>query len=148
MKAIIQRVSKAHVTVKEEIIGKIDAGLVVLLGITHSDGKKEAKWLSEKIANLRIFSDENDKMNLSVKELQLGVLVVSQFTLYGNCLTGRRPDFIQAAKPELAEPLYNDFVQLLTDHLGYPVATGAFGAKMQLHLVNDGPVTFIIETPE
>src|SRR5262249_14590520 len=100
----------------------------------------------EKIANLRIFSDEHEKMNLSCKELQLGALVISQFTLYGNCLNGRRPDFIQAARPEIAEPLYEDFVKELSCVLGYSVQTGKFGSMMQVHLVNDGPVTFIIES--
>ena len=147
MKAVLQRVTSAHVTVDDKIIGKIQDGLLVLVGVTASDTPKEGKWLAEKIANLRIFADSEDKMNLSVKDLKFGVLVISQFTLYGNCLNGRRPDFIQAAKPDLAIPLYNDFVGQLTSALDYPVETGSFGAMMQVHLVNNGPVTFIIETP-
>lgn len=146
MKAVIQRVNSAHVTVEHHIVGKIEAGLLVLLGITQGDTAVQTKWLAEKIVNLRIFSDENGKMNLSVKDLKLGVLVVSQFTLYGNCLGGRRPDFIQAARPEHAEPLYNDFIHKISHALGYPAQTGSFGASMQVHLVNNGPVTLIIET--
>lgn len=146
MKAVIQRVSSDHVSVNTHTVGKIEAGLLVLLGITQSDTAAQAKWLAEKIVHLRIFSDDDGKMNLSVKDLQLGVLVVSQFTLYGNCLGGRRPDFIQAARPEHAEPLYNDFIHKLSHALGYPVETGSFGASMQVHLVNNGPVTLIIET--
>ncbi len=107
----------------------------------------QTKWLAEKIATLRIFTDAQGKMNLSVKDLQFGILVISQFTLYGNCINGRRPDFIQAARPEIAEPLYNDFIQKLNSLLGYPVQTGSFGASMQVHLVNNGPVTFTLETP-
>jgi D-tyrosyl-tRNA(Tyr) deacylase len=146
MKAVIQRVSRAHVSVGHHTIGKIEAGLLVLLGITQSDNPVQTKWLAEKIANLRIFSDAEGKMNLSVKDLQLGVLVISQFTLYGNCIGGRRPDFMQAARPEHAEPLYNDFVHKMAHVLGYPVQTGSFGASMQVHLVNNGPVTLIIDT--
>jgi D-tyrosyl-tRNA(Tyr) deacylase len=119
----------------------------VLLGIQHSDGAKEVKWLAEKIANLRIFSDAEGKMNLNIKDLDLGALVISQFTLYGSCTNGRRPDFIQAARPEHAEPLYVEFVKVLSAILGKSVATGRFGASMQVHLVNDGPVTLVIETP-
>lgn len=145
MKAVIQRVASAKVIVADETVGKIDGGLLVLLGIQHSDSEVQTKWLAEKIANLRIFSDDQDKMNLSVKDLRLGILVISQFTLYGNCVNGRRPDFIQAARPEHAMPLYEDFVQKMSANLGYPVETGRFGAKMQVHLVNDGPVTFILE---
>jgi D-aminoacyl-tRNA deacylase len=146
MKAVVQRVSSAHVSVNHHIVGKIEAGLLVLLGITVGDDKAQTKWLADKIANLRIFSDLDGKMNLSVKDLQLGVLVVSQFTLYGNCMSGRRPDFMQAARPRDAEPLYNDFVSKISHVLGYPAQTGSFGASMQVHLVNNGPVTLIIET--
>ncbi len=147
MRAVLQRVTSAEVSVASEVIGKIQNGLLVLVGITATDSEKECKWLAEKIANLRIFADSDDKMNLSVKELTYGVLVISQFTLYGNCLNGRRPDFIQAAKPEQAIPLYNNFISRMNDALGYSVETGRFGAKMQVHLVNDGPVTMLIETP-
>ncbi|MBS0635841.1 MAG: D-tyrosyl-tRNA(Tyr) deacylase [Verrucomicrobia bacterium] len=145
MRAVIQRVAKAKVTVEDEIVGKIDAGLLVLLGIQHSDSDKETKWLVDKIVNLRIFADDDGKMNLSVKDLGLGLLVISQFTLYGNCLSGRRPDFIQAARPEHAMPLYEDFIKKMNAALGYSVQTGRFGAKMQVELINDGPVTFFLE---
>lgn len=148
MRAVIQRVKSAHVTVDHHTIGKIQAGLLVLLGIQHKDNHVQCKWLAEKIVNLRIFPDDQDKMNLSVKDLQLGILVISQFTLYGNCLSGRRPDFIQAAPPEIALPLYNDFIKKIEHALGHPVETGSFGAKMQVHLINDGPVTFILDSPE
>lgn len=148
MKAVIQRVKEAHVTVDGQVVGKIEAGLLILLGVQHADTPKEGKWLAEKLANLRIFSDEAGKMNLSMKEQKFGALVISQFTLYGNCLNGRRPDFIQAARPELAEPLYEDFAKQLEAILGYAVERGKFGAMMQVHLVNDGPVTLIIESPQ
>ncbi|MCE5293703.1 MAG: D-tyrosyl-tRNA(Tyr) deacylase [Chlamydiales bacterium] len=146
MKAVIQRVSRAHVSVDHHIVGKIEAGLLVLLGVQHGDTSHDVKWLAEKIAVLRIFTDENDKMNLSVKDVQGGVLVISQFTLYGNCQGGRRPDFMQAAKPEHAIPLYEEFLVKMGHALGYPVEAGRFGADMQVHLVNDGPVTLIIES--
>lgn len=148
MKAVIQRVKEAHVSVDGQVVGKIEAGLLILLGVQQGDTNKEGKWLAEKVANLRIFADEVGKMNLSMKEQKFGALVISQFTLYGNCLNGRRPDFIQAAKPELAEPLYEDFARQLEMTLGYAVERGRFGAMMQVHLVNDGPVTLIIESPQ
>ena len=147
MRAVVQRVSSAHVVVEHHTVGKIDGGLLVLLGIQHSDTSKECKWLAEKIVHLRLFGDQEGKMNLSVKDLQLGILVVSQFTLYGSCLNGRRPDFIQAAPPIVAEPLYKDFIHKLEQLLASGVQTGTFGAMMQVHLINDGPVTFIIDTP-
>ena len=146
MKAVIQRVKRAHVSVDHHVVGKIDEGLLVLLGVQHDDTSHDVKWLAEKTAHLRIFTDENDKMNLSVKDIQGGVLVISQFTLYGNCQGGRRPDFMKAAKPELALPLYEEFLIKLSHVLGYPVEAGRFGANMQVHLVNDGPVTLIIES--
>lgn len=145
MKALIQRVQSASVHVGHEIVGQIGPGLLVFLGISATDSKKEALFLAEKITTLRIFTDENDKMNLSVKDLGLEVLVVSQFTLYGNCMNGRRPDFIEAAPPHIAEPLYVEFLTLVERMLSRPVARGVFGAKMEVHLVNDGPVTFVIE---
>jgi D-aminoacyl-tRNA deacylase len=144
MKIVLQRVSSAHVLVEDAVVGKIGKGLVVFLGITHTDTEKECRELSAKIANLRIFSDEKGKMNLSVKECEGDVLVVSQFTLYAEVHSGRRPDFLQAAPANIAEGLYTQFVQYLSDLLGKPVQTGIFGAKMQVHLVNDGPVTIII----
>lgn len=139
--------TSAQVTVNQQLVGKIDQGLLILLGIRHEDSAKEAKWLAEKIANLRIFADANDKMNLSLIDLHLEALVVSQFTLYGNCLSGRRPDFIQAAAPTIAEPLYEYFCAEMSRLLGKECERGRFGARMQVQLVNDGPVTFIIEVP-
>ena len=146
MKAVIQRVKNAHVSVDHHIIGKVQKGLLVLLGVQHGDTSHDAKWLAEKIAHLRIFTDNNDKMNLSVKDIEGQVLVISQFTLYGNCQAGRRPDFMQAARPEVAMPLYDEFVARIGHVLGYPAEAGRFGADMQVHLVNDGPVTLIIES--
>ena len=146
MRAVIQRVTSASVVVDDETVGTIARGLLVLLGVTHADGPSEARWLAEKIAGLRIFNDEAGKMNQDVAEVKGAVLVVSQFTLYGECQKGRRPSFIEAARPEQAEPLYEDFVNALKA-VGIPTATGRFGATMQVHLVNDGPVTVMIDTP-
>ncbi len=146
MKAVVQRVKIAHVTVNSQIVGQIEGGLLVFLGVEHADTSRQVSWLAEKIAHLRIFADDQDKMNLSVKELGRDVLVISQFTLYGNCHGGRRPDFIQAAAPEVAQGLYNEFAEAMARLIGRPVQTGCFGAKMQVHLVNDGPVTLIIDT--
>jgi D-tyrosyl-tRNA(Tyr) deacylase len=147
MRAVIQRVSSARVIVDGEIVGAIENGLLVLLGITHDDGEDEARWLAEKIAGLRIFQDDEGKMNRDVAEVAGKVLVVSQFTLYGECQKGRRPSFIDAARPEQAEPLYECFVNALKA-VGIGTATGRFGAMMQVELVNDGPVTLIIDTPK
>lgn len=146
MRAVIQRVSSARVVVDDEVVGAIELGLLVLLGITHSDTEAEARWLAEKIAGLRIFQDADGKMNRDVAEVAGKVLVVSQFTLYGECQKGRRPSFIDAARPEQAEPLYESFINALKA-VGIRTATGRFGAMMQVELVNDGPVTIIIDTP-
>ena len=146
MKAVIQRVAVARVTVDGLIVGAIDQGLLVFLGITHTDSEAECDWLCEKIAHLRIFSDTQDKMNLSVVDIAGQVLVVSQFTLYANAMNGRRPDFIQAARPEVAMPLYEKFVAKMEKILNRKVATGIFGAKMSIELINDGPVTIVIDT--
>jgi len=146
MRAVLQRVSRAKVTVDGEATGEIGHGWLVLLGIAPADDKKEIDWLAEKIANLRAFADTEGKMNLSVQDVCASVLVVSQFTLYGDCLKGRRPGFTGAAPPAVAEPLYEQFVIALKA-LGVPVATGRFAADMQVELVNDGPVTFVIDTP-
>jgi len=134
------------VTIEGEVVGKIERGLLVLLGVTHTDTPEQARWLAEKTAVLRVFADDEDKMNRDVADAGGGVLVVSQFTLYGNCEKGRRPSFIGAARPEQAIPLYEQFVNELKA-LGLPVATGKFGAMMLVELVNDGPVTIIIDTP-
>jgi D-tyrosyl-tRNA(Tyr) deacylase len=146
MRAVLQRVSRAKVTVDAEVAGQIGRGWLVLLGVAPGDGKKEIDWLADKVANLRAFADAEGKMNLSVQDVGGSVLVVSQFTLYGDCLRGRRPGFTGAAHPNVAEPLYEQFVVALKA-LGVPVATGRFAADMQVELVNDGPVTFVIDTP-
>jgi D-tyrosyl-tRNA(Tyr) deacylase len=146
MRAVLQRVRRARVTVEDEITGEITRGWLLLLGIAPGDTEKDVDWLAEKIANLRAFEDEAGKMNLSVQDVSGAILVVSQFTLYGDCLKGRRPGFTGAAPPAVAEPLYESFVIALKA-LGIPVATGRFGADMQVELVNEGPVTFVIDTP-
>jgi len=146
MRAVLQRVRRAKVTVSDAIVGEIAAGWLVLLGVAPDDSQKAASWLAEKVANLRAFNDADGKMNLSVQDVGGSVLVVSQFTLYGDCQKGRRPGFTGAAQPAIAEPLYESFVTALKA-LGVPVATGRFAADMQVELVNDGPVTFIIDSP-
>jgi len=145
MKAVIQRVSEARVNVGHKTISQIGPGLLVLLAVTHQDTEKEAEWLAEKIVNLRIFSDENGKMNLSVKDKKGSLLVVSQFTLYGDVQKGKRPSFIKAAPPEQAENLYNLFIEKVKDSRGISIKSGRFGAMMNVSLVNDGPVTLIVE---
>jgi D-aminoacyl-tRNA deacylase len=146
MRAVVQRVRRASVRVEQETVGQIDAGLLVLLGITQTDTAEKAHWLAEKIVGLRIFNDADGKMNLSLTDIRGSVLVVSQFTLYGDCRKGRRPSFIEAAPPEIAVPLYEEFVNGIKA-LGIRTATGRFGAMMEVELVNDGPVTLIVETP-
>ncbi len=146
MRAVLQRVSRANVTVADAVVGEIASGWLVLLGVGPADTQKQVEWLAEKVANLRAFSDADGKMNLSVQDVGGTVLVVSQFTLYGDCSKGRRPSFIGAAPPAVAEPLYEAFVTALK-MLGVPVATGRFAADMQVELVNDGPVTLILEAP-
>jgi D-tyrosyl-tRNA(Tyr) deacylase len=145
MRAVIQRVSQASVAVKAQIIGQIDLGVVVLLGVGQGDGTAEAALLAEKIATMRIFPDQAGRFNLSLLDVGGRALVVSQFTLYADTRRGRRPSFSQAAAPELAEPLVEAFVAALR-HLQVAVATGAFGASMQVTLVNDGPVTIILDS--
>lgn len=144
MRALIQRVSRAGVTVDGRIVGRIGPGFVVLLGITHADGRAEAQWVAARIAGLRVFEDEAGKMNRSLADVGGEVLVVSQFTLYGNARKGRRPSFSDAAVPDQAEPLVDYFVQLLRE-AGFTVATGVFGAHMNVEIHNDGPVTMLIE---
>jgi D-tyrosyl-tRNA(Tyr) deacylase len=145
MKAVVQRVSESSVTIDNEVVGKIGAGLMILLGVAVEDTEKEADTLAEKIINLRIFSDENGKMNLSLLDVGGEMLVVSQFTLLGDCRKGRRPSFIAAAGPEKANTLYEYFVDCMRQK-GITVATGRFGAMMDVSLVNDGPVTLILES--
>lgn len=145
MKAVVQRVSNSAVTVDGEIVGRIDRGLMVLLGVADGDGPEAAAWLAEKIVHLRIFEDENDKMNRSLKDIGGDMLVVSQFTLLGDCRKGRRPSFIQAAPPEAANRLYERFVEEVRQR-GISVETGRFQTKMSVSLTNDGPVTLILES--
>jgi D-tyrosyl-tRNA(Tyr) deacylase len=145
MRAVLQRVSEARVRVNGEIVGEIGRGLLVLLGVGQGDGEADARFLAEKTAGLRIFEDAQGKMNLSVEEVAGAVLVVSQFTLYGDCRQGRRPGFSAAAPPELADALYRQFVEGLRK-LGLPVATGIFQAEMAVELVNDGPVTLLLDS--
>jgi D-tyrosyl-tRNA(Tyr) deacylase len=144
MRALLQRVKKARVTVEGETIGAIDLGFLILLGVTHEDGEEQARWLADKVAGLRVFEDEAAKMNLSLLDVGGSVLVVSQFTLYGDARKGRRPSFTAAARPEHAEPLVTYFAQRLREH-GLTVESGSFGAMMQVELVNDGPVTLLLE---
>ncbi|GIP45024.1 D-aminoacyl-tRNA deacylase [Paenibacillus sp. J45TS6] len=145
MKVIIQRCSSAKVTVDDDIIGKIDQGLMLLVGVTHEDEEKDADYLAEKIAGLRIFEDESGKMNHSVLDVQGAILSVSQFTLYADTRKGKRPNFMAAAKPDVAEPLYEYFNEQLRKK-GLRVETGKFGAMMDVSLTNDGPVTLILES--
>ena len=144
MKALIQRVKKASVTIENELYSEIGSGLLVFLGVTKSDTTENGEKLAQKIANLRIFEDENEKMNFSVKDVGGEILVVSQFTLCGDCKKGTRPSFDEAAHPDKAVELYEDFVNKLRG-LNIPVKTGKFRAMMDVSLINDGPVTFIIE---
>jgi D-tyrosyl-tRNA(Tyr) deacylase len=144
MRAVVQRVTQASVSVEGETLGAIDMGLVVLLGIGHGDGEGQAQWMANKIANLRIFSDENGKMNRSVLDIGGRVLLISQFTLYGDARKGNRPGFTNAALPDVAEPLVNRVGQLLVQ-AGVPVASGRFQAHMLVEIHNDGPVTIILE---
>ncbi|MFN8360069.1 MAG: D-aminoacyl-tRNA deacylase [Candidatus Kapaibacterium sp.] len=145
MRAILQRVSSASVEVAGEIVGQIGAGLMILLGVTHSDTEANARQLADKIIGLRIFGDADGKMNLSVQDTQGGLLVVSNFTLYADTKKGFRPNFLDAAKPEAAEKLYEYFVDYLRTNAAVAVETGIFGAMMNVSLVNDGPVTIVLE---
>lgn len=144
MKVVIQRVNQASVTVNNQVVGSITKGLLVLVGITASDKVDQAKWLANKISKLRIFNDENGKMNLSLQEVNGSILAVSQFTLYGDSEKSNRPSFTNAAKPELANQLYEQF-KLELQNIGLNVQSGIFGADMQVSLINDGPVTIILE---
>jgi D-aminoacyl-tRNA deacylase len=147
MRAVVQRVRSSRVVVDGKVVGEIGRGLLVLLGIRTGDTIDQARWLADKVVGLRILEDEQGKMNVSVADAGGSVLVVSQFTLYGDCSKGRRPSFIDAARPEVAEPLYEAFANAIRME-GVPVATGQFGAMMQVELVNDGPVTVILDTPD
>ena len=144
MRIVLQRVSQAKVVVQGEVVGEIGKGLMLLVGIGPQDGQDQVKTLAEKCAVLRIFDDDQGKMNRSLIDVGGEVLAVSQFTLYGNTSKGRRPSFTEAAPPEIAEPLFGEFVQKLRD-MGIPIATGEFGARMEVTIINDGPVTFVME---
>lgn len=147
MKIVIQRAKEASVRVNGEIISEIDFGLMVLVGITHNDTIDDAKYLVRKLINLRIFEDDNEKMNLSLKDVKGSVLSVSQFTLYGDTKKGRRPSFAYAAKPDEANALYEAFNELISEE-GIHVETGSFGSNMDIQFTNQGPVTFILDTDE
>ncbi len=146
MKVVIQRVSEASVTIENEIVAKIKQGLLILVGIQDLDNQEDSIWLSSKIVNLRIFDDEEGIMNCSIKDINGEIIVVSQFTLYAQTKKGNRPSYIKASKPDVAIPLYESFVKQIETDLGKPIQTGRFGADMKVSLVNDGPVTILIDT--
>lgn len=146
MKTVIQRVSQASVTIDSKIVANIQKGLLVLVGIEDADSQEDINWLSQKIVNLRIFGDENEVMNLSVKDIDGDIIVVSQFTLHALTKKGNRPSYIKASKPEIAIPMYENFVQQLEIELDKKVQTGVFGADMKVALLNDGPVTLLIDS--
>ena len=146
MKVVIQRVLEASVTIESEIVAQINQGLLVLVGIEEADTIEDANWLISKIVHLRIFADENEVMNLSVKDIKGEIMVVSQFTLHAATKKGNRPSYIKAAKPNLAIPMYEEFVHHLESELGKKIQTGKFGADMKVSLVNNGPVTIIIDS--
>ncbi|MFK8270916.1 D-aminoacyl-tRNA deacylase [Capnocytophaga stomatis] len=146
MRVVIQRVSEASVVIENKIASKINKGLLILVGIEEADTEEDVKWLSAKVASLRIFDDENGVMNLSVKDIDGEVIVVSQFTLHASTKKGNRPSYIKAAKPDISVPLYEGFVRQLQNNLGKEIGTGEFGADMKVNLCNDGPVTIIIDT--
>ena len=146
MRALVQRVARAEVQVAATTIGAIERGLLILLGVREGDTQRDVEYLATKVVTLRIFEDAQGKMNRDVQEVQGAVLVVSQFTLYGDCRKGRRPSFTQAAQPEVAQQLYEAFLAAVSRH-GVPVAHGTFGAHMAVSLVNDGPVTLLLESP-
>ncbi len=147
MRAVIQRVVNAKVEIDENIVGKINTGFVILLGIKNTDTSKDAIWLANKIISLRVFEDENGKMNKGIEEINGEILLISQFTLYGDCRKGKRPSFIEAAHPEIAIPLYEEFKTIISNH-NIKIETGVFGADMKVSLINDGPVTLIIDSIE
>lgn len=144
MRVLLQRVKEASVKVDEQTVGQIDVGYLLLVGVTHEDTEQEVNWIADKVAGLRVFEDANEKMNLSIQDVDGKILSVSQFTLYGDTSKGRRPAFTQAAKPDIAERLYEKFNERLRAH-GLVVETGKFGAMMDVGLINDGPVTLMLE---
>lgn len=148
MKVVLQRVSRADVTIEKEENRRIGAGLVVLLGVMEGDGREQAAFLAKKVSELRVFSDENDKMNLSVQDINGEMLIVSNFTLAADCKKGRRPSYAKSAPPEIAKELYDYFVECVKEQGLKNVQTGEFGANMEVALVNDGPITIMIDTEE
>lgn len=146
MIAVIQRVSEASVTIEKDITAQIQSGLVVLVGIEEADGPEDIEWLTGKIVNLRIFNDDQGVMNVSVKDCGGEIILVSQFTLQASTKKGNRPSYLKAAKPEIAVPVYEKFILAMNNQLGKPVQTGVFGADMKVRLINDGPVTILIDT--
>jgi D-tyrosyl-tRNA(Tyr) deacylase len=146
MKAVIQRVSHSSVTIENKVVAEIQKGFLILIGIEEADSSEDIEWLTSKIANLRIFGDENEVMNLSLKDINGDVIVVSQFTLHALTKKGNRPSYIKAAKPDVAIPLYENFVAQMELEVGRKIQTGQFGADMKVSLINDGPVTIIIDT--
>lgn len=146
MIAVIQRVSEASVTIDNQVKGSINAGFMILLGITHTDTQEDVEWLSKKIVGMRIFSDEEGKMNLDLKAIEGDILLISQFTLHASTKKGNRPSFIEAAKPDMAIPLYKSMIVQLEKELGKIIQTGEFGADMKVSLINDGPVTIVIDS--
>lgn len=147
MRAVLTRVRSASVSIAGEVVGQIGRGFLILLGVGQNDTRTQCLKLADKLTALRIFDDENDRMNLSLDDVGGEILVISQFTLYGNCKKGRRPEYLAAARPELAVPLYEQFVALCRQK-GYHVETGRFGADMQVSSVNDGPVTLVVDTDQ
>ena len=145
MRAVVQRVSSSRVTVDDRVTGEINEGLLVLLGVTHEDTSKDVDYMIDKVLNLRIFEDENEKMNLSLKDIGGELLVVSQFTLYGDCRKGRRPGFSDAARPEVAIPLYEEFIEKARNQ-DIKVGTGEFGAHMMVNIVNNGPTNILLDS--
>jgi D-tyrosyl-tRNA(Tyr) deacylase len=146
MRAVIQRVTKASVTIEGKINGQIDSGLLVLMGIEDADTDEDIQWLSSKIVNLRIFNDEKGVMNISVKDIGGNILLISQFTLHASAKKGNRPSYIKASKPDIAIPIYEKMIKQLSIDLGKEIQTGIFGADMKVELLNDGPVTIVIDT--
>ncbi|TXE20825.1 D-tyrosyl-tRNA(Tyr) deacylase [Psychroflexus gondwanensis] len=146
MKIVVQRVKEASVEIGNEISGTINTGLLIFLGIENEDGQEDINWLVKKIINLRVFPDDEDKMNLSLKDIEGELLVVSQFTLHASLKKGNRPSFTKSAKPELAKKLYDDFLETLQNETITKIQTGRFGANMQVSLINDGPLTFILDS--
>lgn len=146
MRAVVQRVLRARVSVDDRTVGEIGQGMLVLLAAGNGDGPEQVRWMAEKLAGLRIYGDENGKMNLNVKQVGGSILIVSQFTLYGDCRKGKRPSYSLSAPPEQARAVYEDFVKAVIEQ-GIPVQEGIFGAMMQVDLVNDGPVTLIVDSP-